>query len=59
MPRNSFSTMKISPPYPQQTDTPKPGDFELGSASASSHYSSYLRLLACPNQRGTRFLYIR
>jgi hypothetical protein len=28
----------------------------LDAADASSRYSSYLRLLACPNQRGTRFL---
>ena len=31
MPRNSLTTMKAAPRYPQQHDTPKPGDFEVGS----------------------------
>jgi hypothetical protein len=30
-----------------------------GQARALLAITSYLRLLACPNQRGTRFLYIR
>jgi hypothetical protein len=32
--RNSLTTMKISSPYPRWNDTPKPGDFELGSVQS-------------------------
>jgi hypothetical protein len=32
--RSSLTTIKIAPPYPQQIDIPRPGDFELGSVQS-------------------------
>jgi hypothetical protein len=34
--RNSLTTMRTSPRYPLRNDTPKPGDFELGSLQSRS-----------------------
>jgi hypothetical protein len=32
--RNSLTTLKSSPSYPQRNDAPRPGDFELGSVES-------------------------
>ena len=34
MSRNSLTTLKSLPSYPQRNDVPRPGDFELGSVES-------------------------
>ena len=51
MVRNSLTTMKPSQPYPQRIETPKPGDFELGSVQSRAAARALLERETADDER--------